>query len=51
MPSLDDDDDAKATKQDGGEIPPIVQRVRPSRRSLARRSPRREAQSAGPPPP
>ena len=27
MPSLEDDEDAKAVKQDAGDIPPIVQKV------------------------
>ena len=27
MPSLEDDEDAKAVKQDDGDIPPIVQKV------------------------
>ena len=27
MPSLEDDEDAKAVKQDAGDIPPIVQHV------------------------
>ena len=29
MPSLEDDEDAKAVKQDAGDIPPIVQKVIP----------------------